>query len=262
MYSAVLDRKDDDRGITTALWKGIPNPGSDPRFGMSWFDDFLMGDAAVVADGILRTNAGIYTVDETTSGSTGVDMSLGANGFLVSDPGATTKGQGHQIQGGPTVIPAAGKITVFEARLKVSITDPQFFLGLCTHSLAAGSGAVTGGETVVVNTSNVLDAVAFTNIVSNDCDASIYTYNDETGETAVQGSTAVGTFVAATFIKLGFRIIGREAVEYYVDGTKVSTYKSSSGSIPALAIQPILVAQADGTQPVTTMDWWGLGQTP
>lgn len=263
MFNAIIDKRSSDRGLTTELWKDIEAMGNvDPRYGMFWIDDFQMGDSSVTADGVLRTNKGIYTVDETTSGTTGVDMSLGADGYLVTDPGATTAGQGHQIQGGPTVIPAAGKVIVFEGRLKTSIVDPQFFFGLCTHSLAAGSGAVTGGASVVVNTSNVLDAIAYTNIVSNDASASLYTYNDETGESAVQGSTAVGTLVAATNIKLGFRIYGTSKVEYYVDGVKVSTFTSAQGTIPTLALQPILVAQADGTQPVTTMDWWGVGVNP
>jgi hypothetical protein len=257
MFSAVLDRKASDRGKTTELWKGIPNEGCDPRFGFSWFDDFTQGDASVSATGVLRTAKGIYTCTEVSTGTVAVDNSVaGVKGYLVTDPGATTVGQGYNIQGGPSVIPVAGKTTVFEARIATSIIAPQFLLGMTDDAAAA----VTGGATVVVNTTNVTDAVAFTNILSNATGASLYPYNDKASETHVQGSTVIGTLVAATFIKLGVRINGVSSIEYWVDGSKVYTYTGSI--IPAVAITPILVAQADGAQPVTTMDWWGLGQTP
>lgn len=259
MYSPIIDLKADDRGISTKLWKNVPvSPYDDPRRGVFWIDDFTMGDASISATGTLRTNNGVYTCTKVTSGTVVVDTALGEEGYLVTDPGATTEGQGYTIQGGPSILPAAGKILCVEARLKTSVIAPQFLFGT-TDSAAA---AVTGGATVVVNTTNVTDAVAFTNILSNATAASLYPYNDEAGESAVQGATAIGTLVAATFIKLGFRINGTKSVDYFVDGELVHTHvagSGSNGSIPTVALQPILVAQADGAQPVTTVDWLAVG---
>ncbi len=262
MYVSLPDKRASDRGLSTSLWKDIEAIGvNDPRYGMFWMDDFLQGDASISATGTLRTGAGIYTCTEVTSGTVSVDGSLGEDGYLVTNPGASTEGQGYTIQGGPKVLPAAGKIICMEARLKTSIIAPQFLFGLTDDAAAA----VTGGATVVVDTTNVTDAVAFTNILSNATAASLYPYNDEAGETAVQGATAIGTLVAGTFIKLGIRITGLSKAEYFVNGALVSTYvagSGSNGSIPSVVLQSILVAQADGSQPVTTVDWLAVGVNP
>lgn len=271
-FSAVFDRKDEDRGITTELWKGIPTNanGNDPRFGMFRLDDFhggLLVDNSS-GDGTFVTPDGVYihTAATNDDGLASIDAASGGIGAVKLDAETNVAGEGLTLTDTLTVVPVAGRDIAFEFRLKLSQagTVTQFMAGLLN---AACIAPLTGGASLVVNTTNVTDAVSFNNLSGTNPSASLFTYNDEAGETAVQGTSAVHTLASGTYFKGGLRIYGTTRAVYWVNGEVVATYiagSGSNGSIPSVALSRTIAVQSDdgATTANAIMDWWAIGQTP
>lgn len=241
MYSAVLDRKASDRGPTTELWKGIPEPGCDPRFGVCLFDD--MHDLAT----------GNWTATQATAGTWALDTTVGDRGVALADCNSTTATQGINVQRpGWAVAPAAGKIIAYEGLLKAAdiATGPEFFWGL----------SVVDTTLIASSANSSADHVGFESVTDNN----ILLFHTEDGGTRVSGATSPHTLVDDTYVKLGFRIIGLTAVEVYVNGSIVNVAFSATPDIPEGSILvPSLVCQTGGTtDPIVHLDWIRMGWTP
>jgi len=118
--------------------------------------------------------------------------------------------------------PAAGSASSqlwFEARIKVvTITDSDqgCFIGLSQPGEAkdAGGGMSAGGAGM-----SDIDHVGFAQL-SGDCDDLIITYNEATSGTA-QSSTGLITLAAATWVRVGFKVVTKSQgtyVQFYSDG--------------------------------------------
>lgn len=219
----------------------------DPNAGHYYWSDFHG-----IPTGFTVTQAG-------SAGTFNTNIALDG-GVAICDAGHTDAGDGANVQlgSGPGCFtPEATSRIAFEARIQStanSTTGAQFFLGLCD----AATAIITGGATAVVNTTNVVDAVAFTTVKSNDGGNAVYTYMDETGESATVSSSAIHTFVDAAWVKLGFVIIGLSTVKWFVNGVEQTAFEhlSSTSSIPSVGMTPSLVVQSDGTvQPIYYIDW-------
>ena len=92
----------------------------------------------------------------------------------------------------------------------------------------------------------------------------MFTYTDETGETALQGTSAVATLASGTYLKLGGRIYGTSRAEFWVDGDVAYTFTAGTNSIPTVALSRTIAVQSDdgSTTANAIMDWWAIGQTP
>lgn len=265
MFSTSHPGQNAGRGRSPALWNPcrLDEMRLDNNVGFYWDDDFLGGpqqaDSATAAAADIM---GGYLITGATAGD--VVPGAGDGGLCVLDSDSSTAGQGVTMSlPGAAFAPADGNTVFFEARVMaedLGTTGLQFLLGLTTQT----TQPVTGGGTAVVNTTNVLDAVCFTTVKSNDGGLAVYTYLDETGETATVSSSAIHTLVDGTYVKLGFRINGVSSIQFFVDGVEKTAFKltaTSSMSIPTLAMTPIVVCQSDGTvDPIVYMDWWTIAK--
>jgi hypothetical protein len=249
MRSAIIDLKANDEGPTLALWKDIQaDVNDDPRRGMFWMDRFLCGSATLSASGTITTPDAVWTATEATSGTSGIDTARGHEGGLIFTTAATDDA-GHQAQGGPTVIPAAGRIIVFETRVKVidNATGPQFFAGLSivdTTIMASGANSST-------------DHIGFESVTDNN----ILLFHTEDGGTRVSGATSPHTLVASEWVKLGFKIIGIDKCEVWVNGSKVDVNFSATPDIcvGTELVTSLACLSAGTTSPDATFDWVALG---
>ncbi len=117
--------------------------------------------------------------------------------------------------------PTAGDATKlwFEARIKVvTITDSDqgCFIGLAAPGEAKNAGGcMTAGGAGLSD----IDYVGFAQL-SGDCDDLIIGYNEATSGTA-QSSTGVITLAAATWVRVGFKVVTKGQgtyVQFYADG--------------------------------------------
>jgi len=252
---ALTDRGSSSRGLSNALWQGLSTDLAGTRPGTSFFKLYDFQEDVDTTDIWAVTQAG-------SAGTMTQDATVGNIGVAKIDSGDNDAGDGATVRGGPWLTPAAGSTVYWEARVKVTAntTGPQLFMGLCDATTAV----ITGAGTAVVNTTNVTDAVAVTTVTGDDGGNALITYMDETGESAVEGSSTLHTLVADTYVKIGARVNGTDTVGFYVDGVLTQTHdaatSSSAGTIPTVPMQLALVCQSDGTtQPVLHVDWVAVG---
>lgn len=240
MFNAIIDKRSSDRGLTTALWKDIEAiNGVDPRYGMFWFDDFH------------ELPTGRYTATQASQGTFAIDATVANTGVALADCNSTTVTQGINVQAaGTNVSPAAGSIVTFEARVKAAdtATGPEFFLGLSIV------------DTTIIGTSanSSTDHVGFESV----SDDNILLFHTQNAGTRVSGATSPHTLVEDTYVKLGFRIIGADKCEVWVNGQMVDVAFAATPDIPIGSILvPSLVCQSGGTtDPIVHIDWWAVGQ--
>ncbi len=257
-----FDRGASDRGLSTSLWKGfgIDSFSDNPRVGSFWYDP--MESYVQVDEGSnvrVITGNGAY-INTIVGSGTIVQGTAGNYGSLLFDTGATTSGQGVQLQGGLSVVPAAGIEICFEALVKVITitTGPQFLIGLMSPT----NVAIGGGATAVVDADE--DAICFTTVTGNDGGTALLTYVDESGEAQVE-NTGYHTLVTDTYVKLGCRINGVTGVDWWTDGVEKTAFAhlaagQSTGTIPTVQMLPTMVMQTDGTvQGTAELDWWAVG---
>jgi len=239
MRSAIIDRKASDRGPTLALWKDIDaDVADDPRRGMVFFDDFF------------DLVTGRYTATQATAGTFAIDTTVANTGVALADCNSTTSTQGINVQAASTnFAPAAGRIIVFEARVKAAdiATGPEFFLGLSTVD-----------TTLIASSANSsADHIGFESV----SDDNILLFHTEDGGTRVSGATSPHTLVDDAWVKLGFKVIGLTKCEVWVNGAKVDVNFSATPDIcDGSIIVPSLVCQSAGTtDPIVHLDWWRIG---
>jgi len=125
---------------------------------------------------------------------------------------------------GHAFVPTAGTKIYFEARMQASeATSLDWFCGL----------AITDTTPL-----SIADCIMFQ---KDDGDTQI---DFKTIASAASSSTDnnIGTFAAATYLKVGFKITGTGLVEYYLNGVRKGSF---SGNIPAVPLR-ITLGHQDG----------------
>ena len=126
---------------------------------------------------------------------------------------------------GHSFVPTVGTNIWFEARLQMSeVTQSDFLVGL-----------VVTDTTPLANT----DGIYFR---KDDGDTQI---DFETNASSVASTeTNIGTFAAATYVRVGFKITGTTLVEYYVNDVLQGSFNTN---IPAVPLRPTIHAQDGDT---------------
>jgi len=286
---------DSNRLFSPKLWRGLAppstgvfmTPSGNPAIGV--FDDFTG------FGGVLSTNTGSYhsglnryvsyqtastlltNVALTPTPASVAPTSIGA---IIFQPtaGVTDNDQitlawgGHELT--PygcfpfSVIPGMSKDLAFEVRFKVStIADSigDLFLGLAG---AAGVNVAASAVPITATASTMATTVSHVGFhkLSGDGDKVDLSYERASGTVATKAD--VGTLVADTYIKAGFRYSGHhKTVSLFIDGAEVAASRvaaSVTGATPWPNdfMAPVLASmQVDGTTAMTmTVDWYGCAQ--
>jgi len=189
-----------------------------------------------------------YAFTNATAGTMTIDPAA-ENGVLLLDAASSTATQGAQMQRpAATFKPEAGRVILFEARVKVAdvATGPELFIGL---------GNI---DTTIISSSAVstTDHIAFTSIT----DDNVLLANAEKAGAGTTKATGT-TLVDGTWVKLGIRVDGVDSASFYVDDVLVSTIDTTA-NISVLNMSPSFVCQSGGTtDPILHIDYWRCQQT-
>jgi hypothetical protein len=201
----------------------------DPEIGHHYFNDFH--DLVKATDNWISTQA--------TAG-TNVAGTL-AGGVLTMNAGATTDGQGPQLQlAGIDFLPAANKDLWFEVKVKNSFTTGDMFFGLAEidTTLVASSDATTANH------------IGFSSFTGD----GIFLRDANKASTRVN-TGALHTLVADTYVRLGFKVTGVTSIQFYVNGVATGSTVATA-SIPIVGLTPSFTVHATGTnQDVVDIDW-------
>jgi len=191
-----------------------------------------------VADDGVDTFSG-WVQTQKTSGTV-TNVSTGRGSVVQIDPGATTSGNGMNLQCGGGFTPAAGTTIAFECNVQTDLVRGSFFFGL----------AEVDTTTLTSSANTTSNHIGFESIAAS----GVFGFHSEKADTRVS-TAGVHTLVAATEVLLGFRINGLSSVEVYVNRTKVTTTEITGSSIPIVGMAPTIVVQADGGRSVAKIDW-------
>lgn len=287
---------DSNRLFSPKLWKGMAPPlgtglfetqSGNPAIGV--FDDF------VGFGGVLSTNTGSYysgpnryisyqtastlltNVALTPTPASVAPTSIGAIIFqptagISDNDQITLQWGGHELT--PygcfpfSVIPGMSKDLVFECRFKVSaITDG---LGDLFIGLAGAAGVAVSASAVPITQTASAMATTVSHLgfhkLSGDGDKIDLSYERASGTVATKAD--VGTLVADTYIKAGFRWDAHtKTCRVFIDGAEVTGSRVSSTTSGATPwpndyMAPVLASmQVDGTTAMTmTVDWYACAQ--
>ena len=285
---------DNDRLFSAKLWGSLAPPASgifpatlsgNPAVGM--FDDFNQ------FGGILATSAGQYhsggnlyrsyqtastfitNVAETATPASVAPVHRGAISMTgtagVADNDVETLVTGGNVStpygGFPySVIPSMSGDLVFEARFKVSSVTASignFFIGL---GGAAGVDTASADCPIAADVmATTLSQLGFGRYGTSTTALGLF-YERASGTVATKA--AVGTLVADTYIKAGFRWDShRKVLTPWIDGVEITASACSATTTAATPwpndfMTPIVaVRQIDGTTGLTlTLDWWACAQ--
>lgn len=195
---------------------------------------------------------GRYTVTQATTGTAGIKA--GAHGGLLEiAAGAATAGQGINIQGKSWLVPQAGIPIHVEALLNfiVSPATLQFFFGLSeidTSVIASGENSSANHVGFELSASSQSSSPRTLQLVS------------EKASVRVNPVAAGPTIpVDGGWFKLGVTINGLSEAVWYANDVEVHRIKNSA-YIPAVALAPTLVVQANGTaEPRVEVDYLKIG---
>jgi hypothetical protein len=209
----------------TGVWASCPllEYYSNPSIGILLQEDWQSYDPEA-------TN-GNYVLTAATAGTAAI--STAASGVLEMDCNSTTEGQGVTLQRVKSAfVPAAGKDIWFETYLKVVDTYDkiEFFAGLSEID-----------TTLIASQAN-----SSANHIGWQCvtDDGVLLFS---AEKAGAGATkAATTLVEATYVRLGFHVIGVTEVEQYINGVLTGT-NHVTANIPIVATYPSFVCQTGDT---------------
>lgn len=222
--------------VGASLWETFPALAHlcDPSIAHVFFEDFHSANKS--------TEQWILT--QATSG-TGVAGVL-TGGVFTLDAGATTDGQGPQVQlAGVDFTPAANKHIWYETRLKVSHISGDFYIGLAELDTTISASS----DTTLANSIG-LSSYTGNGILLADCEKA----------SARSNSLAVHTLVADTYVKLGFYVNGVTSITFYVNGVANAT-TIATANIPIVGLTPSFSVHATGTdQAVMHVDYVKVAQ--
>lgn len=235
-----------DSTFKTGVWADCPLLAmrSDPSIAYEVFEDFTNNDAATMAG---------YTVTQATEGT--FTMGSGLGGTALLDCNSGTQHQGVQVQKlGPCFTPAANKDIWFEAQFKVVDTaiTPQLFAGLA----GVDSTLVPSGDLDAANTEYIGFGIETTK-------AGVMSFYEAKATAELSDSLgSTGTLVEATYIRVGFKVVGITGINCYLNGAEQTLTNVVASGIPVTDIMtPSFVCQTDSTtDPIMHLDWYRVVQ--
>ena len=285
----------DSRYLSASLWSGIDLDnllrGVDARRGVAVFDDFIG------FGGILSTNTGQYfsgrnrwvsyqtasmlltnvaltptpaTVSPTTLGAI---VLAPATGVVDNDQNTLAWGANELTPYGTfpfAVIPGISNDLVFECRIAVNTISNDIgdlFIGLAGAAgiqIAASAVPITATAGALATTASLLGF----HKLSADGDKVDLAYERASGTVATKAD--VGTLVADTYLKAGFRYNGAtQTLTPWIDGVEITASKigtSITGATPWPNdyMAPVIASmQVDGTTAMKLyVDWIACAQLP
>lgn len=255
-----------DRNASPNIWADCPwnalQEGS--VSGVTFYDDF---ESFPVTPNTTEGNWGRYA----QFGSTGATITAGTGqgGEIVIGSDDDNEGIGIRTLATPFLIQQGKGKLWFEARIKLSTianTTFEFFIGLMENTALTAAIPITATAATLADKNLVglyrTESAGSTGNSTYKCD----------GVTAVTVGSAEITFVASTYIKLGFvfdpiSTLGTNYLTFYSNNLKLA----SSKQIPSAAgtdfpndigLGPCLATRnAAGSSPGTaTIDWWRAAQ--
>lgn len=191
-----------------------------------------------------------FVVTQASAGT--ADVIDGFGGILELDAASSTADQGVQVQHKTeTVKLAAGRLVVFECKLKVTdtIDKAQVFAGLSVLDTSIiASGEMSASDYVGF----VMDATKQAGASAGKLDLEL---NSTSG--SEEQSEDAATLVEDTYIRLGFIIDGITSVTPFVDGVLGTAITISSAPTTEMSVS--FVCQSEGTNdPIVSLDWYNL----
>lgn len=262
-----------NRLFSPKLWKGFAppvgglfdTPSGNPAIGL--FDDFL--NFSVVR--VVTSNAGTYLSNGIAYESYEDDAGIAqATPSATTQPGEITLQSGThdndavalQAKGLPfNVLYASAKELVFETRFKVSAITASctdLFIGLGGTGAAANSGVQTD-DSATLASNNFLGFVRKSSATSG------LTFTVQRAGGTEQAHADIGTLVADTYIKAGFRFHSdRRNCTVWIDGENVHTVTAAQVAAtpwPTLFMNFLAEMKYQATAShILTIDWWACAQ--
>ena len=235
-------------GPSPLIWSDCPllEMMVDPTKGYYYFDDFM---GQTVDPAATDDNAG-FTVTRATAGTIGSVIGVGGELHLAA---AATADQGMNVQLlNCCVKPTAAKTIWFEARVQVSKIDNQIFVGLASTETAI----IAAGE---IDEASMSAIGFFTDEPS--ATTKYGTITSKAGNNDTTEDIAVG-FVADTWAKVGFKVTGITAVDFYYNGILVEAGVTAESIPDAVELALSLVCQNEDGANVNTLkvDWVRVAQ--
>ena len=223
-------------GLSPLLWGDAPVvPANTPFKGVNYFEDWDKEIDATTGDG--------WTLTQSNSTGLIAAEAVAAGGVLqVNSEGALADDSINAQLKNCAVLPAAGTNIWFEARVKVSADDQQYFIGLAAVSTAImASGALE----------DTVDKVGF----YQEAASTALKISSVTARTSADDKTAdVAAVADDTWMTLGFKITGLTSVEFYVNGVLVET-GSTAANIPNAAMCLTAFAGFEAAAEIVSVDW-------
>jgi hypothetical protein len=271
----------DSRLPSGRLWRGFAPPMSMSPYGSTFedgsgnpcfgfFDNFFAVPTTTLISPYLKLTGTGCTVEQIASTSTekGI-IQLALDGNADNDEAVLQWGRGIDA---PFLL--ADKDLVFECRLAISaITAAKWDIGVGLGEVGMGATDVFFADTSGLADRNFLGFVhlaAEGAAIDGAYKADGQTYQDGATKTKLN---ALHTFVAATYVKLGFRYRANpKTVEFYVNnampGGTITPARLTASEIDAatfpddVLLAPIIGIkdQAGDTALTVKMDWWGCAQ--
>lgn len=207
----------------TGVWATCPllEYYSNPAIGVLLSEDFNSYDAAATTGDYILTQATQGTAAKSTTEA----------GVLDIDCNSGTVAQGANLQRAKAMfIPVAGKDIWFETKIKVDLAgNAELFIGLSDLETAIIAGSANASD----------------NHIGWQCvtDDGVLLFSAEKAGTGA--TKAAVTLADATYVTLGFHVIGVTEVEQYVNGVLTSA-NHVTANIPIVALYPSFVCQSDG----------------
>ena len=205
------------------MWDGFPVAGV-PPFGVAgYFNDFQ----SWVSDEWTVTEVGT-SLQKLNDEENGV-LALISGGTEDNGNNCQLGGSGDDEALGESFLPEAGRTIWFEAKIKSNdVTQNDIFVGLAIQ------------DTTVL-ASNPANMVGF---ITHDGDALLDFFHNGSIEESVH------TLVDDTFVTVGFKLVGTDYCEAYVDGVKVATVTTD---LPATAMK-LTMAHLTGEGAANTLE--------
>lgn len=196
-------------GRTSKFWTDIPMQAN-PDYTVFW-DDFT----GVAVD---STNA--WTVVKDTGASVAIVADT-AGGEIALTSTATTDDDGASIQGNEIFLPASGRTIWFEARVKLADAAQQdMFVGLCQNFATDPEASLAASNRI--------------GFQKDDGSALLLT-KTEVADTETS-TTTDQSVVAATYVRLGFKVNGTGSVEFFVNRSLVARHTT----VPTTELAPAI----------------------
>jgi hypothetical protein len=212
-------------GISTAsparstLWNYT---APDPTKNISFFDDFVGPQSFPIASsGLAAASNSTWTVTVTEAGAGNAASSItnAHGGILQLVTDAASGDTIYAQKAGEFILPASNKKIWFKAKLKIaSATLPDLVVGL---------------QVTDTTPLDVTDGIYFLKASGAATVDLICRKDASTGSTS---ASAITSFVADTYLTLGFEYDGLSAIKYFVDDVHKGTLAVSSSYLPDTTI--------------------------